>query len=209
MPTEILVYPTTEPIQLSEVKDHLRILDTNSDTYLTGLISQAREFAEQEMRRAVAVQTFRTWQTLTIGAKNYEGYIGGQPPVIELPYPPIRSVSLVEGESSPGVFTTLDSSFYVVNAVDIPANVTFLATAFFFLTNQWAWWNWPYQPRFRITYQAGYQTIPAPIKRAILEIIAFWYDYRVGRDEGARRSHDHALPEGIENTLRKYRVYRL
>jgi uncharacterized phiE125 gp8 family phage protein len=74
----------TEPVTLAELKRYLRIptANTNDDTDLTALLTTARRKFEQVAWRSVVAHTFR----LTIDDNEEE---------IELPFPPIDSVSAV------------------------------------------------------------------------------------------------------------------
>lgn len=56
----LLTPPTAEPVALSDAKLALRIDDTAFDALLPGLISSARQVAEQETGRAFVAQTWRT-----------------------------------------------------------------------------------------------------------------------------------------------------
>jgi len=44
----------TEPVTLTEAKSHLRVIGTTDDTFITALISSARDFAEHYTGRALA-----------------------------------------------------------------------------------------------------------------------------------------------------------
>ena len=48
-----LTIPNCEPLTLQEVKDALRIFDTNQDDYLTSLITACRQQIEQYLRRSL------------------------------------------------------------------------------------------------------------------------------------------------------------
>ena len=70
----------TEPVTLTEVKSHLNITFSDYDAYLTSLISQVREWAEQMTGLSIVSQT------VTAAVRNE---LGG----IYLPYGPVVSVT--------------------------------------------------------------------------------------------------------------------
>lgn len=70
----------TEPVTLSEVKTHLNITFTDYDSYLTAMITQVRELAEQMTGLAIVTQT------VTAAVRNE---LGG----VHLPYGPVVSVT--------------------------------------------------------------------------------------------------------------------
>ena len=57
--------PTSEPLTLTQVKNHLRIDDTNSDDELTLLLAAARAHVEtrtnRQLMRATYTMTFDRW----------------------------------------------------------------------------------------------------------------------------------------------------
>lgn len=105
MTVRVVSEPTAEPITLAEAKAHL-VIDsdvTADDTYISALITMAREYAESLTRRAY-VQ--RTLELLAPSFACYE---------FELPQPPLQSVTHVKYLDSDGVLQTVSSSDYQVN----------------------------------------------------------------------------------------------
>lgn len=207
MPVQILVQPTTEPVSVTELKAHLRVDFDAEDAYLQLLISQAREFVEQDARISLCTQTLLALiEVPTTPYGKLAGRIGMRPLQIELPLSPVQAVSLVEGEIYPGTFQVIGNTAYAADTVSIPATITFLEAIYSFLSSQWLLWTGPYIPRFRVTYQAGYSQVPHVLRRAILELAAYWYDYREGRDD-TRLADKTSIPAGIQAKIDRYRVY--
>jgi len=206
MTVAVTVPITQEPLTILEVKQHLRIDFPDDDALLEALIAQAREYGEQETRRSFAPQTLMAMLEIPLlPAGILSGPIGYRQSKIEIPMPPVTSVISLEGETSPGVFQIIDPANYVVDLTQHPCIVYLLTSAYSFLGSAWSLWIGPYNPRFRATYQAGYTQLPFMLKRSLLELIAYWYDYREGRDESGRNQI--GLPEGIQSKFDKYRVY--
>jgi uncharacterized phiE125 gp8 family phage protein len=59
MSYQITSQPASEPITLSEAKDHLRVDFSDEDTYINTLITTARKYCEQYTNRAFITQTWR------------------------------------------------------------------------------------------------------------------------------------------------------
>jgi uncharacterized phiE125 gp8 family phage protein len=150
-----------EPLSIAEVRVHLRNPEiTSNDAELLDFIKVAREQVEHKLSRAIITQTwdaifdgFPPYATSTaFGAYLYSG------PFIELPYPPLQSVTSITYYDADNVAQTLASSAYTVDTV---GGIIRLAT------NE----SWPssYSRYDAVTvrYVAGWATpedIPAVIK---------------------------------------------
>ena len=104
--------PTEEPVTLAEIKDHLRVSGTAEDSLLTLYAQMAREAVEDETWRALMPQT---WML----------YLPGWPAngVIELPRPPLVSVTSIKYTDEDGVEATLAASNYRVDTAREPGRV--------------------------------------------------------------------------------------
>jgi hypothetical protein len=96
MDYKIITAPTTDQVLLAEAKLHCRVDGAEEDSLISELISGAREYCEESPRRAFAVATF-------------EAYLDRFPICnqIELPRPPLVSVTSVKYKDSAGVETTM------------------------------------------------------------------------------------------------------
>lgn len=113
MTVRVVTEPTSEPITLAEAKAHL-VIDsdvTADDTYISALITMAREYAEAITRRAY-VQ--RTLELLEPSFSCYE---------FKLPYPPLQSVTHVKYLDSDGVLQTVSAADYQVDIYRQPGRV--------------------------------------------------------------------------------------
>jgi uncharacterized phiE125 gp8 family phage protein len=174
--------PSPEPISVAEAKSHLRIDWPDDDTYLGILITSARQWMEKVLRRALITQTIKATLTLP---KSLEGQLSG--PIsslsygIEIPRPPLISITAVEAESSVSTWQSLmNGSDYVVDSDSEPAKI-YLASSAFSLWS--ANLNFPgAKPRIRVTYQAGYgatsDKVPAAIRESLLQAIGYLYENR-------------------------------
>ncbi len=141
----IITQPTVEPITLAEVKAQLGIPmgDTGSDTVIVRRITEARQWAEDYMQRAIVKQT----QEIRLNAFPHDGNVYCN--AIKLPYPNLLSVVSVKYIDLNGVEQTIASTDYVVDTYEYGG---FVRPAYGLA--------WPY-PRIeanavRIQYTCGY-----------------------------------------------------
>ena len=181
------VEPATEPVSVSEAKAHLRVTDAAEDTLIGTKITEARQMAENELRRSLDTQS---WQ-LTLDEF---------PDVIELPYPPIIGVSSVQYiDAATGILTTLSAASYKLDARSAPAR----------LVPAWDY-DWP-TPRAEVnavtvTYTAGYgnaAAVPEAIKGWIKLMVGHLYEHREASAAGATATQ---LPFAA-GLLDPYRVF--
>jgi uncharacterized phiE125 gp8 family phage protein len=184
--------PTLEPVTLAEAKLHLKLdSDTTDDTLVTALIQAAREQAEKYTGRAFIEQV---WEYMMDEFGEEE---------IELPNPPLISVSTITYTDGNNVTQTLSTSVYGVNTYDEPGEV-------YLKFNQ----IWPIvldvENSICITYKAGYGTaatsVPASIRAAILLIIGHLYANRENVVVGRTPAE---LPQGAQSLLDPFKVYSL
>lgn len=88
MGISLVIGPASDPVSLSEARDHCRLDNNESDGLLAGYVLAARRYAEGYTRRAFVTQTWDAtfdyhWPTVC-------GQIQ-----IDLPLPPLASVSYV------------------------------------------------------------------------------------------------------------------
>jgi uncharacterized phiE125 gp8 family phage protein len=198
MKYKITTQVTSEPITLSEARSHLRIepfgypLAHPDDSDITLIISSAREWCEQYIRRALATQT------VTMSLSKFEN-------AIELPLAPVQSVVSVKYYDTSNVLQTLDSSFYYVDYFD---SVIYLEV------NK----TWPNTVTREIAviieYVAGYTKtvgtnllpLPNPIKSAMFLLIGSLYENRQEDMLSTSRVSFNSLPMGVYNLLQSYRL---
>jgi uncharacterized phiE125 gp8 family phage protein len=168
------VGPTAEPISLSDAKNYLRLTGTRFDTVLTRLITACRLDLEKELRRAFLTQTLLATYELEFPKESpMAGIWWYTPSEFVLAHPPIQSVTTVQLETSPSVFTTLDPSAYAVRLQTPPFVIMGLESMAGVIV---PWWiGLPAVPRAQITYIAGYTSvdaIPVDYVQLLYELIA-------------------------------------
>ena len=103
--TVLVTGPAEEPVTRDETKTQLRIDHTDEDSFVDGLITAARAYVEDATFRALVTQTWKL---------NLEAWPAGN--AIEIPKPPLQSVSSVVYLDEAGASTTWASSNYIVDA---------------------------------------------------------------------------------------------
>ena len=102
MKYKLVTAPASLPLTVNEVKEHLRITNTGEDNYINNLIKTATKSTEKYLNRALLTQT-------------YDLYLDRWENVIQLPFPPLVSVTSV----TYNVNQTLATSLYkVVNSAE-------------------------------------------------------------------------------------------
>jgi len=164
MSLQSITPPAIEPVTLEEAKAHLKVDSIDDDALITELISAARARAEWHTGRAFVTQSWMLW---------IDRWPSCRP--IEIPLPPLQSVSSVTVYPPDDGATVLDPATYQVDAESSPARLALK-------TNTTPPTNLRAMNAIAIAFTAGYgdaaSDVPAPIREAILELIAFAYENR-------------------------------
>ncbi len=183
MSLQLLTPPASEPVGLADAKTHLKLDTSDDDALVTTLITAARARAEWHTGRAFVTQHWR----LRLDAWPADG-------VAEIPLPPLVSVEEVAVTDASNIRTVLDPAVYRIDIASEPGRVIFN--------------DRPASLRRRdgleIAFTAGYGdagAVPAPVKEAILEIVADLYGHRGDGDD----------PVGLtgQALLAPYRIFKL
>jgi len=209
--------PAVEPITLAEAKAHLRVLHSNEDTLISGMITAIREHLDGGagiLGRALVAQTWDLvmdrFPDRRTGAGGYRGIDAGAAH-IRVPLPPLRSVTSIKYIDTSGVEQTLSSSLYQVSGIGghTPARIVPAYGQ-----------TWPsvraQVDAVTIRFEAGYpdgtgsppdaaENVPMPIKNALKLILGHHYEHResvvVGVGAGAVE-----VPQAAEMLLTSYTV---
>jgi uncharacterized phiE125 gp8 family phage protein len=175
--------PTVEPISLDEAKLHLKVDGADDNALITALITTARQLAERETGRAFITQT---WQM----------YLDAAPAEIEIPKPPLQSVTAITVIDDEGAETVVSDTLYDVDASqNSPGRVKLKS-----------WCSWPTHREFAsfiIEFKAGYgdaaTDVPETLKQGILQLVAHLYENR-GAEE---------IPKGIKAIFWPFMILRI
>lgn len=167
MALKLVTVPTTEPLSLTEAKLHLRVTAADEDDLITALITVAREWCEHYQNRAYLTQT---WD-LTLDAWPSKP----RATWIEIPLPPLQSVTSLTYLDSAGVSATMAAADYIVDTASEPGRLALGYGE-----------NWPtvtLRPVAAITvrFVAGHLAsglVPASVKQAMKLLIGHWFENR-------------------------------
>lgn len=190
----LVTAPTQEPITLAEAKANSRIDTSDEDTLVTNLIIAAREWCEEYTGRSFAQQT-------------WDLFLDSFPDVIDIPKPPLQSVTHVKYYDTDGVQQTLSNTVYTVDT-DSTTGRVYLAYGE----------SWPSYQAIRKTIEvrfvAGYDddgasppdyaaNIPQRVKQACLLLVSHWFENREDSISGTIIA---SIPMGVKELLYPIRL---
>lgn len=170
----VVTGPAAEPVSIDDCKLDGRVDGNAEDTLFVAWIAAARDEVEKVARRALVNRT------LELSLANWP--VGGY---IELPYPPLVSVTSIKYYDASNTQQTLDSSDYITITDQEPGIVALATNA-----------TWPSDlhdwPRIRVRYVAGYgataASVPEPYKLDVRGLVKLYYDFRAGWTPDAERA---------------------
>lgn len=183
--------PPLEPVMLAEAKAHLRVDASNEDILISSLIVTSRLHIEAALDLALIDQSWVL--QLDKWPRGCE---------VEIPISPLKAVVSVRVKDSAGVLQTVPATAYLVDLVSRPARIVF---------------NGAPRPDpgvraggIEIAFTAGFgatgaQT-PAPLRHAILQLVAHWYEHRSAVEIGAPELR---IPDQISDLIAPFRKIRL
>lgn len=184
------IEPAVEPVHVIEARDHLRVDSGDDDSVIEDVISAAREHIEEAARRALVTQTWKL-------------YLDEWPvfDFINLPRPPLQSVTSVKYTDKDGLQTTWDSSNYLVDTASEPGRIV--------LAYGVSWPNVTLRPMnpIEVTFVAGYgdpDDVPQRWRRAILLLAGHWYENREATISGTIAR---TVPFAVESLINLDRIY--
>lgn len=171
MRLSLVTAPASEPITFAEAKLHVKVESsvTADDALITSLIVAARGKVETDAQRQLITAT---WKAIL------DRFPNNDTEVIELPLPPLQSVSSVQYVDTAGALQTWAASNYIVEASAGPwAREGRLAPAI----SQ----SYPdagvVPEAVRVQFIAGYgaaTSVPQELKQAMYLLIGHWYEHR-------------------------------
>jgi uncharacterized phiE125 gp8 family phage protein len=186
--------PESPVVTLGEAKKQLRVVDgfTDDDDYIEGLVSAATNYLDGRegiLGRAVVTQTW----TGTIDWRF--------PDQIEVPLPPLQSVSSVKYIDTAGDQQTLASTEYQVISNKEPGLIVpAFGKCWPSVRNQ--------RQAVEVVFVAGYgapEAVPERIKQAVLFLVSHWYISRTPVNVG---NIVNDIPKTFDALVGSSRVWR-
>ena len=179
----LVTAPGSYPVSTASAKAQCRVDHDDENTLIEGLIAAATDYVELYLGRALVSQT---WE-LVLDDFSDEILIGKGP---------VSSITSVKYYDPDGVEQTLSSSTYSFDATADPQRITLNPG-----------YSWPSidegVAKITIRFVCGYSTVPAPIKQAMLLLIAQWYDNRADATDRPMI----AMPNAVAALLTNYRNF--
>ena len=182
--------PLAEPISVADAKTHLRIDGSAEDILIASLILTSRLHIEAALGLSLITQF---WQL------QLNDWPDGN--AISLPLQPVSAITAVRTLAADGTITTLSPADTILDTGPPPRVVR----------------TGPSWPRvtaaangITISFVAGFgpsaTNVPAPIRQAMLLLVAHWYEHRDPIEIG---EPDTAIPKAVSELLKPYRRPRL
>ena len=190
MTAALITPPAIEPVLLDDAKAYLRVDSDDEDDFINAAIAAARVHVDTLTRRALIQQSWR-------------GYLDNWPRtrVVTIPVAPLIAVESVIVYDREGNPTTVSAGDYQVDTTSVPGRLMLYAII-------------PLSERtlngIEIDVTAGYGAssidVPAPLRRAMMMLIAHWFEHRgvVGHDLAGDVS-----PQGFDALIAPYRILSL
>lgn len=175
-----VVNPPQPVVTLDDAKEHLKVDGDDDNALIESMVAAATAHIDGPdgwLGRALGVQTLEAY----LPAPTFDR-------ILHLPFPPV--VEVVQVAARDGVsWSVVDSAAYEVRGAEV------------WQAYQHAWPAWACDAEaVRVRYRAGYETLPAPIRVAILLMTADLYRNR--ETQAAQRSST------VDALLQPFRVWR-
>jgi uncharacterized phiE125 gp8 family phage protein len=183
------VEPVAEPVTLVEAKAHLRIDHGDDDDLLSALIRAARQEVERSAGLALIAQSWR----MVLDDWPADG-------CATVRLHPLIEIQSVTAFGDDGEATILDPSTYRLDRLSRPARIHFATPVVpFHAVNG-----------IEVDFTAGFgeagTDVPDLLKRAILLLVAHWYEFRAGFGPDDQPV---SYPAGFDRIMAGYRAGRL
>lgn len=191
MSLTLVTAPELEPVTLAEAKEQTHVDGTDEDTYLAGLVTTARTWAEGIAGRSF-INTTWDWKL------DHFPMSGDR--WLHLPRAPVSAITSVTYLNSSGVSTTWASSNYVLSGNDLPPRLA-LAPGVSWPTTESERIN-AVTVRFVAGYGATVSSVPEPIRHAIKLRVADLHANRESETTGTIVSKFSVTAEALLSTYR-------
>lgn len=173
-----VVEPPAPLVTIDDVRGQILDLPEEDEAYVESLILAAGQWIDGPdgwLGRSVGLQTLE-----------WSGRI--ECDRLRLPYAPVNGVLSVTTEDHDGNEIELETTQYRFSRGELIAARDA---------------DWLEQPLHRVQYEAGHEEVPAPIRVAVLMLVAHWYRTR----EAVTSAAVSEIPYGVDALLGPFRVF--
>lgn len=157
----LVTAPTSLPITLLEAKEHLRVDHSAEDLLIEQLIKAAADYVGGRNGYTGRALNTQTWDV----------YFDEFTEIMQLPLPPLQSVTSIQYRDTDGNYQTLSTSLYSVRTATEPAAIL-VKDGEQYPDTQVAW------DAVKIRCVLGYTSTPDAVKAAIKLVIGDLYQNR-------------------------------
>jgi uncharacterized phiE125 gp8 family phage protein len=192
--------PGTEPIDLNEVKQHMRVDGDEENALILAYITTARLLAENYCQRSFIQTQWKwyldSWFEYAENANVRHGRFVENERLdgdyIRLPRSPLISVDSIEYQDVDGITRTVNALDYLVDNKREPGRIIPVIGK--------SWPSIKYNPNaITVTFKAGYganvDNVPQPIRTALMYLAGHFYETRNAGSEDTIPFHVKAMLE--------------
>lgn len=188
---KIKTAPAIEPVELDEIRNHLRIDNATEDALLSSLARAARELIES-LCGPIITQTWYQYDTC---------WPSGE--ALPIGKPRLQSVVAVRYTDDAGVQSTLPSSSYTVAFESEHSPAIIIKDGYDWPADDLSNAN-PIEIEFVCGYGETTDAVPEALRLAILLLTSHWYENREPVNIG---NIVNELPFGVEALISNYRAW--
>ncbi len=185
MTIALITKPAVEPVTLAGAKSHLRIDSTDEDVFVSELIVAARQYLEQICGLRLITQSWRQYEDCWPTSH-----------VLNLELRPVKSVQAITAYDADGTPSIIPSTDYQVDNVSQTARIHMPGgVSSGQLLNG-------IEVDFTVGFGDTGVDVPDTLKRAILMLVAHWYEFR-----GAISPQEQpvSIPPGFETLIASFK----
>lgn len=187
---ELITGPTTEPISLAEMKQHLRVDFDDDNDYIESLITVSRAYFEQETGHLLGTQTWRV-----------DVLSWSQFPVV-IPYGPLQAISSVTYTDTDDNVAELNAAMRYSQRLAWGAWVVHLTSAFVAPSVTYREYN-----AVSVNVTLGATTVPPLAIHAIRLLTAYYYENREAAILVPGLTPDvSVLPLAVSSIIRNFKI---
>jgi uncharacterized phiE125 gp8 family phage protein len=191
MALQLLTAPAQEPVSLAEAKAHIRVTDGGEDALINSLITTSRLQIEAGLGLALITQDWRlVLDCWPLGD------------TLEVPLRPLASVSEIRVYDNDANASIVDPLGYTVDTASMVPRIA----------SRSGYWPIPgartngIEIDFIAGYGANADTVPAPIRQAMLLLVGHWYEHR---ETASSATLSASIPDRVSKLLQPYVVPQL
>ncbi len=178
--------PASEPITLTEAKTHCRVDHTADDTYISSLITAARQHIENKLGRRLMTQTWDLFlDRFPIGMRD-----------MRLPWGPWQSITWIKYIDLAGTLQTWVSTDYNLDSASFENRLYLSWTKIYPVPRV-------IQNAVTIRHVSGVATLNENLKQAVRILVEHWYNTARGIETGYKTEKHQQVVDALISSERQ------